>query len=252
LSTTVPNQIGFDPTRSALAPLARRGGFLDKYFYFSMSLLVAAVVAWGFGHTVGARLIRPATAPPWILYAHACAFCGWVLFFILQSGLVRARQVSVHRTLGWFGFGLGLTMIALGIGTAIVMNRTHFLRTHSTDGSEFMIVPFGDMICFSIPFLLAIYWRKKPEFHRRLILIATWALTSAAWGRFPHLQFVLVYPLIDLMILLGVARDWMVNRRLHLVYLYALPLLAVVQTFVIYTLLHASPWWVKIAHAIAS
>jgi hypothetical protein len=252
VSTTVPRQIGLDPTRSALAPLAKRGGFLDKYFYFAMSLLVAAVVAWGFGHTVPARLIHPDPAPPLILYAHAFAFSGWVIFFIVQSGLVRARKVEVHRTLGWFGLGLGLTMIGLGIGTAIVLGRAHFLRTHSTDGSEFMIVPFGDMICFAIPFLLAMYWRKKPEFHRRLILIATWALTSAAWGRFPHLPGVLDYPLIDLMILLGVARDWLVNRRVHPVYLYGLPLMAVVQTFVLYTLFHASPWWVKIAHAIVT
>ncbi len=217
-----------------------------------MSLLVAAVVIWGFGHTVGARLIHPAIAPPRILYAHAFAFCGWVIFFILQSGLVRTRKVAVHRTLGWFGLALGLTMILLGVGTAIVQDRAQVVRTHSTDGSEFLIVPFFDITSFAIPFLLAIYWRKKPEFHRRLILIGTWCLTSAAFGRFPHLPFVMDYPLIDVMILLGVARDWMVNRRVHPVYLYALPALAVAQAFVLYTLFHGSPWWVKIAHAIVT
>jgi hypothetical protein len=252
MATTVPNQTALDPARAKPAPMAKRGGFLDQYFYFSMSLLVAAIVAWGFGHTVGERLIHPETAPPAILYIHAFAFCGWVLFFILQSALVRARRVAVHRTLGWFGLGLGLTMIALGVGTSVTMQRAHYLRTHSTAASQFMVVPFADMIYFSVPFLLAIYWRKKPEFHRRLILIATCVLTSAAFGRFPHLPPVLDYALVDSLILLGVARDWMVNRRVHPVYLYALPLLSVTQPFVLYTLFHSSPWWVKIAHSIVT
>ena len=41
------------------------------------------------------------------------------------------------------------------------------------------------MTSFTVLFWLAIYWRKKPEFHRRLVLIATCALTSAGFGRWP-------------------------------------------------------------------
>ena len=52
------------------------------------------------------------------------------------------------------------------------------------------------------------------------------------------------------MILLGVLRDLFVNRRIHKVYLYALPSLIAVQAFVAYTWLGASGWWVRIAHAI--
>jgi hypothetical protein len=38
---------------------------------------------------------------------------------------------------------------------------------------------------FTIPFVLAICWRRKPELHRRLMLIASCALTAAAFVRFP-------------------------------------------------------------------
>ena len=254
MSSTVPNQIALDPLLAKAAQAAKRGGFVDflgQYFYFSMSLLIAAVVAWGFGHTIGTALIHRQPPAPWILYAHAFAFCGWVVFFILQSALVRTHNVKVHRKLGWFGLGLGSAMILLGVGTAVTMVRASVVRTHSTEGANFLIIPFFDITCFAFPFLLAIYWRKKPEFDLRLILIASCALTSAAFGRFPHLSFLAVYPLIDLMLLFGVARDWLVNRRVHPVYLYALPVLAASQFFVLYTLLHQSPWWVKIAHAIA-
>jgi hypothetical protein len=45
-------------------------------------------------------------------------------------------------------------------------------------------------------------------------------------------------------------RDLIVDRRIHKVYLYALPLLALFQTFCMQTYFHASPWWVHIASAL--
>jgi hypothetical protein len=98
------------------------------------------------------------------------------------------------------------------------------------------------MVAFTPAFVLAIYWRKKPEFHRRLILIATCVLTAAGWGRFPEwlLPPVISYAGVDLPILLGVFRDWMVNRKVHLVYSYALPALIAGQTVVMYANVHKS------------
>jgi hypothetical protein len=82
---------------------------------------------------------------------------------------------------------------------------------------------------------LAILWRKRPEFHRRLIFIATCVLMDAAFGRFDFLfNNNLFIPCIDLLILLGVARDLFVDKRVHKVYLYALPLLIVGQSLSLY------------------
>jgi hypothetical protein len=72
-------------------PLLR---FLDRYFYVSMSLLIAAVVVWGFGHTIDQNSIHASPIPPFILTIHAIVFPGWVLFFILQSALVRSRNAA--------------------------------------------------------------------------------------------------------------------------------------------------------------
>jgi len=52
-------------------------------------------------------------------------------------------------------------------------------------GESDLAYPLWDMVVFTIAFALAVYWRKKSEFHRRLILIACCALTAAAFGRFP-------------------------------------------------------------------
>jgi hypothetical protein len=227
---------------------------VGRYFYFFMSLLVAAVVIYGFSHTVNQNLIHATPPRPWLLWVHGALFSGWVAFFIMQSGLVRSRNMPIHRRLGWFGAGLAVAMTVVGIATAIVMRRfdMRFEPADVAGPAAFLIVPFWDITCFTVFFWLAVKWRKKPELHRRLMLIATCALTAAAWGRMPNQTFAFVwfYSGVDALILLGVLRDLIVMKRVHRVYWYALPALVVGQVFVMRTLLSGAPWWARIANAI--
>ncbi len=167
---------------------AGRNGLVDKYFYFSMSLLVAGIVVWGFNHTVDQNLFHPAVPRPLILWFHGGAFSTWVLFFIFQSTLVRTHNVKWHRFFGWFGAGLATAMVVLGVMTAIVMTRFDSHTLHEPGGDAFLIVPFYDVAAFATLFTLAVLWRKKPELHRRLIFVATCGLLAAAFGRFPYLS----------------------------------------------------------------
>jgi hypothetical protein len=229
-----------------------RTGLLDKYFYFFMSLLIAVVVVCGFSRTVNANLIHPALPRPFLLYIHAAVFSGWVVFFILQSTLVRTRNVGWHRRIGWFGVALGVAIPVLGVSTAITMARFNTLHLHSTSAAADLMIPLFDMVAFTSTFALAIFWRKRPEFHRRLMLVATCALTAAAFGRFPPqlLPPVVFYAGVDLLILLGVARDLIVNRSIHQVYICVLPAFMLGQVVVMYTNVHKLPYWLKIADAI--
>jgi hypothetical protein len=226
-------------------------GLVNKYFYFAMSLLFAAIVVSGFSRTVNDNLLHPSVPRPLILWFHAAAFSGWVTFFIFQSALVRTHNVKWHRFFGWFGAGLGTAMVPLGVVTSIIMGRFDTYQKHEPGADAFLIVPFYDMLAFGVFFGLAVLWRKKPEFHRRLIFIATCGLLDAAFGRYDYIfNNGLFFWCLDGVILLGVLRDLFVNRRIHKVYLYALPSLVVVQAFVAHTWLSSSGWWVRIGHAI--
>jgi hypothetical protein len=68
-----------------------------------MSLLIAVVVAFGFSQTIDMNLIHPSIPRPFLLYVHAAVFTGWLVFFILQSALVRTSNVRIHRAVGAFG-----------------------------------------------------------------------------------------------------------------------------------------------------
>jgi hypothetical protein len=230
----------------------KRGGLLGQYFYFFMSLLIAVVVMYGFSFTIEKTLIHPALPRPLLLYVHAAMFSGWLVFFILQTALVRTGNVLLHRRIGLFGAVMGSAMVLLGVATAITMARFNMIQLHHNDAESFLIIPLFDMLCFGTTLGLAVLWRKKPEYHRRLMLVATCALTAASFGRFPQwlLPSVYFYSGVDLLILLGVIRDLIVNGRVHQVYLYVLPLFVVGQTIVTYTVFHQLSYWQKIAHTI--
>ena len=232
-------------------PAASRYRLLDKYFYFAMSLLIAAIVVAGFSRTVNQNLFHPAVPRPFLLWIHAAAFTLWIVFFILQSALVRVRKVKVHRLLGWFGAALAAVMVPLGFTIAIVMGRFDKHVMHVADANTFLSIPFGDMAIFSVLVGLAIYWRRKPELHRRLLFIGTCGLLDAAFGRFNYLfNNNLFFLAVDAVILLGVARDLLVNRRIHIVYRVALPSLVVVQVLMVYLWRGAPAWWSNVGQAL--
>jgi hypothetical protein len=182
---------------------------------------------------------------------HAAAFVSWVVFFIAQSGLVRIHKVGWHRTIGWFGAGLAAVMVPLGTTVAIIMARFDAVILHQSGTDAFLSIPFYDMLAFGVTIALAIYWRTKPEFHRRLMFIATVGLMDAAVGRFDFVfNHNLFFLCLDLLIMLGVARDLIVDRRVHKVYLYALPPLIVGQNLAIYMWRMNPAWWQGITHGI--
>jgi hypothetical protein len=264
-----PHKIRFPPVevramateQVVLAATAKQSGarkasalsrFLIKYFYFFMSLLITAVVIYGFSHTIDHLLIHATPPRPWILWVHGIVFSGWLVFFIFQSALVRSGNVKLHRLTGWFGAGLGVLIPVLGIWTAIVMARFRIVYFHQTGVKPFFAISALDMTSFTILLWLAIYWRKRPEYHRRLVLIATCALTNAAFARFPMMPqpHAWSYTGVDALILLGAARDLIVNRKIHAVYRYALPALIACQILAVQLAFHHPASWLKITNAI--
>jgi hypothetical protein len=236
-----------------LKRIVRPGGLIDKYFYLFMSLLVAVVVVSGFSRSIDEGLLHPVIKRPELLWVHGIVFSAWVVVFILQSALVRVHRVKLHKLLGWYFAGLGALIPVLGVATTRVVYRFDLAKLHvnphELTGS--LITPLFDMLAFTVPFGLAILWRKRPEYHRRLILIATCTLTAAAFGRLPHSHnpYLRFYLGVDGLILLGVLRDLIVNRRIHPVYRWFVPPLVALQLGAAFILINRPEWWHRIGMA---
>jgi hypothetical protein len=106
------------------------------------------------------------------------------------------------------------------------------------------------MIAFSVAFALAIRWRRKPEFHRRLMLVASCTLTAAAFARFPFITITEIrwYGGVDLLILLGVLHDLVVVKKIHAVYVYGVPLIVFGQVVAMTFFLQRPPAWMTLTH----
>lgn len=231
-----------------IVKLGGRNGWVDRYFYLAMSLVIAGVVAWGFSHTAMDNLIRATPPRPVLLWVHAMAFSSWVVFYMVQTALVRTHNVRIHRTLGWFGTGLGATMAVVGIWVSLVMGHFDLIVEQQAGAPVSELGGFTDMLEFGVLLTLGILWRRRPALHRPLLFTATCVLLGAAFARFDgvyvrHLQSLCV----DGVIGLGVARDLVVDGRVNKVYRWALPVLAAVQLWVVYTVIGNVAWWQQLS-----
>lgn len=213
---------------------------LDDWFYFFMSLLIATIVVYGFGQRAEKQLIHPLHPKPPVMWIHIAVFSGWVLFYIAQSALVRTHNVWLHRRVGWFGVALGASLPIVGMLTTVIMRHFDLQYSDLRKIAPNLTVGLMDMVSFTVPFALAIWWRKEPERHRRLMLVATCALTAGAFVRFP--PFFHPWPWyhlgVDLLIVLAMMRDLIIQRRIHPVYAWSLPLLFAAQVAAMSTIVH--------------
>jgi hypothetical protein len=224
--------------------------FLGRYFYFAMTLLMAVLSLWAFSNTVSVRLLHATPPRPLLLWFHAAAFAAWIALFIAQSALVRVHNIRVHRSLGWFGASLAAIMVVSGFVVSIVMVRFEITVLHQ-NVAPFLSILWCDLIIFGACMALAIYFRKRPDYHRRLVFLASCQLMQATFVRFHYLgHHNLFFPALDLLILAGILRDLIVDARINRVYLRAFPAIILLQALCTYLQLASPKFWQAATQAI--
>ena len=211
-------------------------GFLARYFCFAMAVLLAAIVWYGFSHTIEENLFHPSFPRPRVLYVHAAVFGGWMALLLVQSGLVAlARKRQWHRWLGWLGVVMACAMPVLGTWSALRMTHLRY-AFGDIDDVAFLILAFNDMAAFAALMAAAILLRgRDSEAHKRLVLMASSIICVAALTRFPPWLPTIgtavwpYYVYADLLVALGFARDLLVLRRPHWVYTRVFPAVIALQ-----------------------
>jgi hypothetical protein len=183
-----------------------------------MVVLLLASVALGFAHTYFLAGVFNAPLPSRILHIHGAIFSSWMLLLLVQTMLVSGRRVRIHRQLGIAGFFLAALIVILGVLAA----ADSLARRGSHATSEilsFSINPFTALLIFAVLAGSAFRLRSKPDAHKRLILLATIALTPPAIYRWP---FASVYHnqiratvISCVFVLLLVAYDFLSTHKAH-------------------------------------
>ena len=196
----------------------------DRAFYLAMSLAVVVSVLAGFARTY---FLRPYFWPntlPFYIHVHGAAFTTWVALFAVQTVLIASRRTDVHRRLGWVAAGLASLMIPIALNAAIVSGQRNVASGNVAGARTFLAVPVFSMIVFLILTASAVYYRRRPEIHKRLMLLATINILDAAVARWP-LAFIAssswaYYAVTDLFIVAAIAYDAWSKKRISPAYVW--------------------------------
>ena len=193
----------------------------DRIFFPLMCLTILVTVWLGFSKTYyGVGMVR-AQLPATIIHVHAVVMTLWLLTLVVQTSLVSVRKVKLHMAIGLWGFGLACIMPVIGFMAGVNSLRRNMSPpwSHLT-ALTFFIIPVAAVLTFTILAAFAYKLRRRPDYHKRLIFIATFALMDAAIGRFPYTLGIAASPLAQTIWLLSfpaiiVVYDLVTLRRIH-------------------------------------
>ena len=193
-------------------------------FFATMSLVVAGVVAWGFGPSYAASLAPPGL-PFWV-HLHGAVMTAWIILFAVQAALVRRRSLPLHRTLGLASIGLVAVMVPLGMATNLLAIQRDAVPPFFTPDQVFA-ADLCDVLLFAGLYTWALLQRHRRDWHKRLMLSATILLSWPAIGRLHplwHWGLGMIIPLsivaLVALALAGPVHDLVTRRRVHPAYLW--------------------------------
>ena len=159
-----------------------------RYFYVWMALAYLVIAVVGFMPTYFVPVAKGAFQGEPILHIHGLILLSWLVFFFVQSLLVARGETLAHRTWGVLGVSIYTAVVFIVI--AVVSMR---IAQASMPGQpagvahDMRAFEWGDCAVLLVgapTFVLAIAFVKRPEIHKRLMLLVTQGLMAAPIGRY--------------------------------------------------------------------
>jgi hypothetical protein len=198
----------------------------DRRLFKATAIGFALIVLVGFGRTYYVKGLFD--APPLasnLVHLHGLLMTAWVVLFATQVRLVSSRQVRVHQRLGALGVGLAVLMIVVGAVTAVRAAKYGAASAPpDIPPLAFLLIPLCDLLMFAVLFGGALYYRRTPATHKRLMLLSAVNFLPPALARIPIASLQAMGPLWffgapAVLALLCVGLDASRNGRVHRVFL---------------------------------
>jgi hypothetical protein len=197
----------------------------ERTFAALVTMAILAVVLIGFSRSF---FLRPLYAgpPDWaakepIFYFHAAVFAAWFGLLGVQVALIRVRNVSLHRKLGYAGAVIGLLVVVAGTYASLrAANRPGGFIGVPLPPDQFLTVPLLGMALFGAFVALGVMWRRQAARHKRMMLLAGISLMGAPVARITSMIAPLSFPPLETtvyLVLIGLLLLWdaMTERRLR-------------------------------------
>ena len=244
---------------------------LNSAFYIGAAAFVITVCIAGFGPSLIDQSRRTGS-PTALMTAHGVITSVWLLLFLVQAILVAVRRTNGHRRLGVIGGIVGLAMIVIGVLALIEGARRGYDLSGDLGratippgsprpmGEDAIAGTFGGFLGFFVFGALVaagLWFRDRPEIHKRLMVLALLDLTFVPLlhlsgyliGHWPRLYAPLsvAVPLVSSLLLFAPAiHDKATLGRMHPVSLW-MPLVVLGGTGVLFAVVQPSAAWRQVS-----
>ena len=217
------NALADDSTRT------QRNLKFEHAFFSGIAGVILISVFVGFAQTyylhgiVRVPAFKTGLGPPFpaILHVHAVLFSSWIVLLVIQTSLVAAHRVDLHRRLGLAIFGVAGLMVIVGLAATCV-SMTRF-DAPADPKLKLPLLQLVDLTVFSTLVYFGYRCRSDSAAHKRLMLIATITLLDAAFARWPVLtvgKFLRAEMCCYALLLLIASYDLFSMKRIHLATLW--------------------------------
>lgn len=226
-------------------------------YFLAAACLALAVVLMGFWTTFILPSFKGEFSAPAVIYVHGAFLFLWSLVLLVQSSLIHAKKVRVHLTIGYIALAVAAGVVISTMAVGVYTMKRDLGAGLGRIAVSSLVGTFTAPIIFAILVSLAVKYRRRPEIHKRLMLLAMIAIIWPAFFRFrhyfpsvpsPEIYFGMFLP--NLMIVISMIWDKVRNGRIHPVFLIAGT--ALIAENVAEALLFDTPPWQTAANWLAS
>lgn len=198
----------------------------ERRFFTGMAatLLFATFIGFAPTYYLAGYFDAPTLGP--LVHVHGIVFSAWMLLFVAQTGLIAAGRGDLHRAAGLAGAALAAAIVVIGVLVAIESGRLDH-GPPDRDQPSFLVFPLTSMLIFTLFAGSGVAWRRRSDYHKRLMLLATISLVVTPLARISRMSELPFDPpaiggmlLSDLFLAALVAFDVGRRGRLHPVTLW--------------------------------
>lgn len=198
----------------------------DRYFLVASATLLVLLIV-GFSPTLFLKTVFDTPELPIHLHVHGAVITLWFVWLLCQASLVALKRTDVHRRLGKIAAVFGLAVVPAGLSATLGMVGRARLSGVDIDKNVeiYSSIVWGNLfslVAFSAFLLCAIYFRRRPDFHKRLMLFASLVIMGPAFARislWPVFNSIGEIPFVVSAILIFLAtlfiHDLVKMRRIH-------------------------------------
>jgi hypothetical protein len=240
-----------------------------RWFYVWTAGACSLIAFGGFAPTYWLQLAPATFIGSPLLHLHALLFSAWTVLFFLQTIFAALGRLDRHRALGLLGVSLATAMVFVGCAAANEVLAKRLAAGLGDPARAFHIVAISLMVLFGGLVFAAIANVRRPEIHKRLMLLATISVIPPAIARVFFALNVGIAPglrpglgplrtpesvvapelVADALVLTGMIYDWRTRGQPHPAYVIGGVIMVAVQ--IVRVPISRTPWWYAIADFLA-